>query len=61
MADAQALVWEALQALPRPVDADTALAKADEILGPLGLAQQFRAWWKNNNGDAVLGRLNGGG
>ena len=59
MADPQALVWNALVALPRPVDSVAALAAAAHILDPMGLTQQFGKWWEQN-GDTVLRRLNGG-
>ncbi len=59
MADMQTQMWEALQALPRPVDDAAVMDKANEVLGPQGLAQQFSQWWKQN-GPYVLRRLNGG-
>ena len=60
MADPHAEVWMALQALPRPIDASTALATAATVLDPMGLTQQFTKWWDDGgNGDVVLRRLNG--
>jgi hypothetical protein len=59
MADAHAEVCTALQALPRPVTREAALASAAVILDPLGLTQQYTKWWDAGNGDSLLGKLNG--
>lgn len=56
--EAQASAWAAMQALPRPVTREAALAATEPVLAPLGLQQQFVQWW-DQNGAAVLRRLNG--
>ena len=58
MADPQAEVWAALEALTRPVTKEAALAAAASVLDPLGRTQQFQAWFEAN-GEAVLRKLNG--
>lgn len=59
MADPHTDVMAALQALPRPVTREAALAAAGAVLDPLGRTQQFQKWFETN-GDVVLRGLNGG-
>ena len=60
MADEQAsqAAWDAMNALPRPVTENAALAAAEAVLAPIGLNNHFAEWWKSN-GAHVLRRLNG--
>lgn len=49
-------VWDAMNALPRPVSKDDALSTALAILTGQQ-ATQFSNWWEKN-GDATLVKLN---
>lgn len=57
--DAHAAVWDALQALPPPVDFDTARAAGIAATQAAGAsAQEFGSWF-DLNGAGLVAKLNG--
>ena len=60
MADAHQAVWDALQALPKPVGKDDALVAANNALSALGTGQnqQFMEWF-DTNWEPLLRKFNG--